>query len=149
MPRPIPAVLALAVMGGSASAGSYTPTPGAFETRFVAEWDRNGNGVVTLDEITALPGHVFGRFDRDGDGLLDPRETARFDAARQADIRAVGGRYGAEVARQAGGVKLGRNDIDGNGRISRAEFRLGGADWLAMLDRDGNGVVTARDFAAR
>ncbi|TCO73860.1 EF-hand domain-containing protein [Rhodovulum euryhalinum] len=150
MLRIVPAALVLALLATAAHAGSYSGMPGSvFEERFVAEWDRNGDGVITRAEIMRMPEAVFARFDRDGDGLLDPHETARFDAARQADLRNLGGRYRAEVARMAGGVTLRRNDIDGNGRISRAEFRLGGADWLALLDRDGNGAVSAVDFAAR
>ncbi|TCP39901.1 EF-hand domain-containing protein [Rhodovulum marinum] len=150
MPRLVPTALALALLATAAQAGGYSgATGGAFQDRFVAEWDRNGDGAVTMAEIQRFPPRVFARFDSDGDGLLDPRETARFDAQRQGDLRAVGGRYRAEVARMAGGVTLKRNDIDGNGRISPSEFRLGGADWLALLDRDGNGEITAVDFAAR
>lgn len=150
MPRLVPTALALTLLATAAQAGGYSGVPAAgFETRFVAGWDADGDGVVTLAEIRRFPAEVFARFDRDGDGLLDPHETARFDAHRQGDLRAVGGRSRAEIARMAGGVTLKRNDIDGNGRISPAEFRLGGADWLALLDRDGNGKVTAVDFAAR
>ncbi|MGC9417836.1 MAG: EF-hand domain-containing protein [Rhodovulum sp.] len=150
MPRLVPTALTIAILATAAQAGGYSgAVSGPFEDRFVAQWDRNGDGVVTMAEVQRFPPAVFAQFDRDGDGLLDPRETARFDAHRQADLRAVGGRYRAEVARMGGGVTLKRNDIDGNGRISPSEFRLGGADWLALLDRDGNGKITAVDFAAR
>ncbi|TCM85770.1 EF-hand domain-containing protein [Rhodovulum steppense] len=145
MPRLVPTALLFALVAGAAGAAGHH----SLEGRFVAGWDGNGDGVVTLAEIMRIPPAVFARFDLDGNGILDPRETARFDAARQADLRAVGGRTGPEIARLAAGLRLKRNDIDGNGRISRDEFRLGGADWLALLDRNGDGVVSAADFVPR
>ncbi|GAA0298731.1 EF-hand domain-containing protein [Rhodovulum strictum] len=145
MPRPVPAALILGLFASAAAAGS----PGGLEGRFVAEWDRNGDGIATLAEIMQIPPGVFARFDSDGNGILDPHEAARFDAARQSDLRAVGGRSGAEIARLASGLRLKRNDLDGNGRISPAELRLAGADWLALLDRNGDGAISAADFVPR
>ena len=37
-------------------------------------------------------------------------------------------------------------DIDGSGVIDHKEFRLAATEWLALLDRDGNGAVTPEDF---
>lgn len=136
----------LALILGASTAMADGPSHGS---RFVHDWDGNGNGTVLLGELMRLPDAVFERFDLDGDGLLDPSETARFDESRRGDIRAVGGRNGGDFRRMAAGFGLKRADIDGNGRISRSEFRLGAAEWLAMLDRDSNGRVTPYDFAAR
>jgi Ca2+-binding EF-hand superfamily protein len=47
---------------------------------------------------------------------------------------------------EEGGMMRGFNDADGDGMVSREEFTSRTADWLAMMDRDGDGQVTAADF---
>lgn len=149
MPR-LPLVLVLAALGLTAStalAGGYSGgTPAAPQRGFVHYWDANGDGTVSFREIRRVAPIVFERFDVNRDGVLSGRETTAFDSARQTDIRRVGGRYGNEVARMAGGVRMARADIDGNGHVTLDEFRLAATGWLAMLDRNGSGYLTDYDF---
>ena len=128
--------------GGSAPYGAESATL----PPFVAQWDTNGNGRVAFWEIRRLPRHVFVQFDVNKNGVLDPTESARFDAARRGDVRLVGGRGGQLVRDINGVLTFVRADIDGSGALDRDEFRLAATDWLGLLDRDGNGAVTPEDF---
>ena len=47
---------------------------------------------------------------------------------------------------EEGGMMRGFNDTDGDGLVSREEFTARAGDWLAVMDRDGDGKVTAADF---
>lgn len=47
---------------------------------------------------------------------------------------------------EEGGMMRDFNDTDGDGMVSREEFTSRTADWLAMMDHDGDGQVTAADF---
>lgn len=47
---------------------------------------------------------------------------------------------------EEGGMMRGFNDADGDGMVSREEFTSRTADWLAMMDHNGDGQVTAADF---
>lgn len=117
--------------------------------RFVSVWDLDRDGAVALDEMQRMRGNVFGRFDANGDEVLDGTEYAAFDAARAADIadfEAEADR--AAMTRIAGGLSLPANDADGDGVVSRAELAAGATAWLADLDRNGDGAVTAADFVA-
>ncbi|ARE39760.1 EF hand domain protein [Rhodovulum sp. P5] len=136
---------ALALTGTAACADGPSRLPDRADRGFVHHWDFNGDGTVRLHEIRRWAPVMFERFDSNKDGMLSGRETALFDAARRSDIRRVGGRYGSEVARMAGGFAIARSDINGDGRITLDEFRLAATDWLALLDRNGDGQLTDYD----
>lgn len=125
-------------------------TPGA---HFIESWDLNADGTVTADELREKRGDVFFTFDSDENGFLDAEEYVYFDDARKVDMEQNAGHgYGqgqGRMNRVADGMALEANDMDGDGAVSRDEF-LGQVDaWLAMIDRDGDGVVTSRDFGPR
>ena len=44
------------------------------------------------------------------------------------------------------GMSLAFNDTDGDGAVSEAEFIGKSGDWMELLDRNGDGVVTTDDF---
>lgn len=120
--------------------------PGA---HFIENWDQNGDGRVTTDELREKRAQVFFTFDSDEDGLLDAQEYAAFDEARQADMEGRSGHGKGQMARLQDGMTMAFNDPDANGTVSREEF-LGQVDaWMARIDHDKDGAVTLADFTVK
>lgn len=139
------AVLALIALSLPASAQNQQPG-----SHFIENWDVDGSGSVDLDDIKARRGDVFVTFDADENGALDAEEYVMFDEARANDMEANGGHGNGNGMRRASeGMTLVFNDIDGNGEVSQEEFLTRSADWLAVLDRDGDGRVTSADFGPK
>lgn len=112
---------------------------------FLAGWDYDQDGQVTLEEATERRGDIFITFDSNEDGILSADEYADFDAARAADQEGKG-TSGNGGRKNAVGMTLEFNDSDGDGQVSREEFLLGTAAWIALLDSNADGVVTLADF---
>lgn len=129
-------------------AASAQQAPGA---HFIENWDLDENGSVSLAELTEKRGDVFYMFDVDENGMLDAAEYGMFDETRAADMaaNAEGHGKGQGAGRMQEGMTLAFNDTDGDGQVSRAEFLAHTADWLAMVDRDNDGVITSRDFGPK
>jgi len=118
--------------------------PGA---HFIENWDLDGDGAVSLEDITTRRGDVFLTFDADENGVLDAEEYVFFDEARANDMENNGEKgNGNGMRRASDGMTLAFNDIDGNGDVSREEFLARAGDWMALLDRNGDGSVTTADF---
>lgn len=164
-------LLALALLLGTA-AYAENMTPGA---HFLQNWDQDGNGIVSLEEATTKRNDLFTSFDADEDGKLSAEEYSAFDDMRTADQEMMRQEMGAGMGQgqgngqgqgmghgkghgmgmgmglgkgtpEEGGMMRGFNDTDGDGKVSREEFTNRTADWLAMMDHDGDGQVTAADF---
>ncbi len=127
--------------------------PQNYGSHFIQNWDQDEDGKVTLEEATEKRGNIFVTFDADDDGILTPEEYAEFDAARQADMADLkkGGGHGGggmkdPTKRPSYGMTLEFNDVNGDGNVSREEFLARTPDWFALLDRNGDGVVTPDDF---
>lgn len=116
--------------------------PGA---HFVENWDLDGDGVVSHDDIRERRGDVFHTFDADENGVLDAEEYAVFDEARENDMKDNAG-PGKGLRRAAEGMTLSFNDTDGNGEVSRSEFLDNADEWMSLIDRNGDGGVTTADF---
>lgn len=120
---------------------------------FIANWDLNSDGTVSLEEATEKRGDVFTTFDADEDGKLSATEYDAFDEARaadQAEMKAAMGKgkgkgHGKGMGEE-GGMMRAFNDTDGDGLVSRDEFLAKVPDWIAMMDHNGDGAVTADDF---
>lgn len=115
---------------------------------FIENWDLDGDGQVSLEDIRTRRGDVFYAFDSDENGVLDGEEYVHFDEARANDMENSPGN-GNGMRRASEGMTLEFNDTDGDGKVSRAEFLAHAGDWMAMLDRDGDGSVTTADFGRR
>lgn len=160
-------LLALALLLGTA-ASAENMTPGA---HFLQNWDQDGDGIVSLEEATTKRNDLFASFDADEDGKLSAEEYRAFDDMRSADQEMMREEMGAGMGQgmgqgqgmghgkgrgmgmgigkgtpEEGGMMRGFNDTDGDGMVSREEFTSRTADWLAMMDHDGDGQVTAADF---
>ncbi|MBT8411231.1 MAG: EF-hand domain-containing protein [Octadecabacter sp.] len=119
---------------------------------FIENWDADGDGIVTVEEITERRDVVFTMFDQDEDNSLNAEEYALFDETRAADMEMNAGGHGngaEQGGRMMEGMTLPFNDTDGDGAVSREEFLAGGAGWFAMLDQNEDGGVTAEDFGPR
>ena len=136
------ATLASLLLMGSAMAQGNAPGAG-----FIDNWDLDGNGAVTLEEIIEKRGEVFYMFDQDEDGVLSAENYKLFDEARAADqAQAAGNANGGGEQRGAKGMTLESNDDNGDGEVSLDEFVGNSDEWFAIMDRNGDGEVTSADF---
>jgi len=118
-------------------------TPGS---HFIENWDLDENGSVSLDEITERRGDVFVMFDQDENGSLDTVEYVLFDETRAADMENNASGHGKGGRRMQEGLTLAFNDTNADGEVSKKEFIAQSAAWMAQVDRDGDGAITAADF---
>lgn len=130
-----------AIAGGSGE--------GAHGTKFIEEWDINGDGQVSADDVASRRADIFATFDENDDGVLSAAEYTTFDETRAAahaeeDGMGNGGDRKAEV-----GFTLQFNDVNSDGKVTLEEFLSKSADWLAILDRNGDGVITTADFGPK
>ncbi len=134
----------IAVMSTTALAQTADgQVPGA---KFITEWDLDGDGIVTVEEAASRRENIFATFDEDSNGTLDAAEYAFFDDARaNAHAGEENGGMGGE-RKAARGFTLAFNDVDGDGSVTLEEFVSKSADWIALIDRNGDGVVTTDDF---
>ncbi len=137
--------LAFATNLGTAIAGSHgAAKPGG---HFIENWDLDGDGRVTPTEAAQKRAEVFAMFDQNEDGALDAAEYDLFDETRQADMAEnAGGHQKGPMQRVNQGLQRGFNDTDGDGRVTADEFTTRSDAWFAMIDRDGDGVLTPADF---
>lgn len=100
---------------------------------------------MTVEEAAERRSDVFAAFDSDEDGMLDAEEYMLFEQARTEDQKGRPGR-GHGPARR---MTLEANDVDSDGMVSSDEFIGRAANWIASIERNGDGVVTQADFGPR
>ena len=122
---------------------------GAPGSHFIENWDLDGDGAVTIAELTQKRGDVFYTFDYDENGLLDAQEYVFFDEARANDMKNQGEQAQGKMGRVQEGMQMAFNDTDGDGKVSEEEFLAKAEDWLTLIDRDASGDVTSADFGPR
>ena len=122
---------------------------GAPGSHFIENWDLDGDGAVTIAELTQKRGDVFYTFDYDENGLLDAQEYVFFDEARANDMKNQGEQAQGKMGRVQEGMQMAFNDTDGDGKVSEEEFLAKAAEWLRLIDRDASGDVTSADFGPR
>ncbi len=141
-------ILATSLFVGSTSlalaAGSGVPGQ-----KFIEEWDKNKDGVVTIEDVREHRADIFFTFDYDEDGYLTLEEYAYFDEAR-ANNKADKQKDATYAALNAGNaakfMEFEINDLDKDGRVSREEFIKNSEGFLKAKDRNGDGVIDSSDF---
>ncbi len=114
---------------------------------FIENWDLDGDGVVTLAEATERRSDVFASFDADEDGALSAEEYDMFDAARANDLQEMGlPAKAAQGNNPAGLMRREMTDANGDGSVTEEEFLGSTAAWIARMDRNGDGTISADDF---
>ena len=122
------------------------------DARFKA-LDADGDGKVVPEEFVARRKAAFARIDTSKDGAVD---KAEFDAAFEKFRGRMGafhgdgrGKYGKHPRRwrdRRGRRPEERMDLNGDGKVTRAEFDTLGRMIFLRLDGDGDGAVSRKEM---
>ncbi|MCE1235120.1 MAG: EF-hand domain-containing protein [Hyphomicrobiales bacterium] len=107
------------------------PMKDAMIEKIFAALDANKDGVVTLDEAMKLVDERFDKIDANHDGVID-----------KAEVETWIGRRAPETMVKA---FLDRHDLDGDGKITKAEFEKPFKKRFALYDRNDDGKVTMEE----
>lgn len=139
------ALIALAIALGTGAAMAQQGNPGA---NFITQWDADGDGIVSFEEVQTRRGDLFTTFDANEDGQLSAEEFLVIDETRVANQAAMQEQAGGGMGRGRMDQEPDRALIDTNadGLVSRDEFLAATTLWMSMRDRNGDGVITVQDF---
>lgn len=121
----------LACVGFSARAQMGRPDPAE---RF-AQADANHDGRITQDEFTAGRAARFAKADRNGDGFISDDDLPRFARSNAGLLQKV------HALQKAA-------DLNGDGKVSRAEFDQAGERMFAAADTNHDGAVDQAEMHA-
>ncbi len=112
---------------------------GRVTTGMLRRWDRNDDGKVSAEEF---PGQdaMFARLDVDKDGFLTEADV-------QANRKKGAGseKPTTPTTPQKSGNLIEQQDMDGDGKLTRAEFK-GTSEIWRLMDRNGDGFLTADEL---
>jgi hypothetical protein len=119
---------------GRRSEGQTTSLPSANDALLLSAptWDVNHDGVLTCDEWKRHATRLFRMADRNNDGSVNAEE---FNSIRQAD-------------RLFASADLAYFDVNGDGRLSSAEFVDKPSPFFARFDKNGDCKVTPAEMTA-
>jgi len=97
-------------------------------------YDSNGDGALTLDEVTAERARKFKEFDKNADGTLDLSEYQALwaDAMRERMVD-----------------RFQKHDDDGDGKVTEEEFSKRFSRMMTWMDRNGDGKFDRDDHMER
>lgn len=100
----------------------------------LADYDRDGDGTTTAEEVKSARAERFAAADANNDGVLDVDEMAAMIEQRK---------------RERIEEHLARYDGDGDGKVTAEEYAAYHAGRFARLDRDDGGAGATKEFKAR
>jgi len=113
-------------------------------TAFIAEHDLNGDAKVDVAEFEKFRRARFAETDTNGDGVLSHDEYVGEFARR---LQHAEGKTNERQMKQAD-VRFNVLDKDKDGKMTWDEYAASGERLFKRADRNGDGVVDARDNAA-
>lgn len=95
-----------------------------------ARMDLDSNGRVTLDEMETIRAERLAKADANGDGAVTLEE-----------LKSVVQRDGERMER-----RFQRMDLDGDGRVTKAESTQVARKWFEAVDKNGDGGITVGEL---
>lgn len=108
--------------------------------------DADGDGLIQEAELVSWRETVFLTMDADGDDALTREEYMAVQLGRGADPEARGPRY--EEMQAAKAAEFDTMDDDGDGSVPRDAFMAHAEAQFNEADANGDGALTAAEFAA-
>jgi Ca2+-binding EF-hand superfamily protein len=130
-----PKMTALLLLSLGLAAPAFAQDGRGMELMFT-RLDADGNGEVSLEEITEARSQQFQRSDADGDGRVTLAELTAMQE-RIARLVTLPGAAPAE--------RLRRQDLDGDGSLSVTEFTAP-PPLFDLIDADGNGAISRAEL---
>jgi hypothetical protein len=113
---------------------AFSDTASAQSLDQLREADANGDGSVTWQEMMDMRVSIFGRLDRNGNGVVESSDSPSFGPGRSRFEQAFNGLRSADANR--------------DGRITRSEMLNAPAPLFENGDTDRNRVLSASELAA-
>ncbi len=114
--------------------------------RLTERFDVNQDGQITLDELQSVRTAHFNQMDIDGNGLVNSEELASYRTAMMAQNNSMQDRRGGKSCHGNINNKLERLDNDGDGQISANEFAAN-VPLFNRFDTDENGIITQEELS--
>jgi hypothetical protein len=109
---------------------------------FMAGWDSNEDGIVSLKEASDRRSDLFAALDGDDNQSLSSAEFKDFIEGQEDHADEEGGNHKRAMV----GMSLEFNDQNKDGSVRQQEFIDQTNPWLARMDRNNDGKVTLDDF---
>ncbi|MGD9919251.1 MAG: hypothetical protein AB7U46_14640 [Paenirhodobacter sp.] len=145
------AILALSAGLVQAQSTTQTVTPG---DNFMAQWDVDGDGKVTLAEAREHRGDIFAMFDSDDNGSFSADELKGIDEHKLMELEAgMGPGHNLPEGMQPGpkgkGPGMGKGQGQGQGMgqgMAGQGLNVSAEDGMKMFDTNRDGTVTRAEF---